>query len=152
MSEQQPAISAVNDFVVKFANVNGSGSASANNLFAKAVYRMGVPVAPRNIFPSNIQGLPTWYEVRISEKNYLGRRAGGVDLMVSVNPQSLADDIQAVTPGGYFFYDSTRPLDIRLLRRDIHYVGMPLTEITNREYQEARLRQLFKNVIYVGAV
>jgi 2-oxoglutarate ferredoxin oxidoreductase subunit alpha len=153
MSEPSvPPIESVNDFVVKFANVNGSGSASANALFAKSIFRMGVPVTPRNIFPSNIQGLPTWYEVRISEKGYTARRAGGVDFMVSVNPQSMADDIREVRPGGYFFYDSTRPLDIRLLRRDINYIGVPLTEITNTHYEEARLRQLFKNVIYVGAL
>ena len=86
-------IASINDFVIKFANVNGSGSASANTLFAKSVFRMGVPVAPRNIFPSNIQGLPTWYEVRISESGYLAKRGGGVDMMVSVNPQSQLDDI-----------------------------------------------------------
>ena len=147
-----PPIASVNDFVVKFANVNGSGSASANALFAKSVFRMGIPVTPRNIFPSNIQGLPTWYEVRVSERGYTARRAGGVDFMVSVNPQSMADDVREVRAGGYFFYDSTRPLDIRLLRRDINYIGVPLTEITNRTYDDARLRQLFKNVIYVGAL
>ena len=92
-------ITSVNDFVIKFANVNGTGSASANNMFAKALFRMGLPVAPKNIFPSNIQGLPTWYEVRVSEKGYLGRR-GGVDIAVSVNPQSMAEDIQELEPGG----------------------------------------------------
>lgn len=142
----------VNDFVIKFANVNGSGSASANMLFAKSIYRMGIPVAPRNIFPSNIQGLPTWYEVRISENGYLAKRAGGVNLMVSVNPQSMQDDVNEVLPGGYFFFDDTSPLDIRYIRRDISYIGIPLTHITNREYADARLRQLFKNVIYVGAL
>ena len=145
-------LSAVNDFVVKFANVNGSGSASANALFAKSVFRMGVPVTPRNIFPSNIQGLPTWYEVRVSERGYTARRAGGIDLMVSVNPQSMVEDIREVRPGGYFVFDNTRPLDIRLLRRDVNYLGIPLTEITNNHYDDARLRQLFKNVIYVGAL
>lgn len=145
-------ITAVNNFVVKFANVNGSGSASANALFAKSIFRMGVPTTPRNIFPSNIQGLPTWYEVRISEQGYTARRAGGVDLMVSVNPQSMADDVREVRAGGYFVYDNTRPLDIRLLRRDVNYLGIPLTEITNNHYSDARLRQLFKNVIYVGAM
>ncbi len=149
---QKPKIDAVNDFVVKFANVNGSGSASANTLFAKSIFRSGVPVAPRNIFPSNIQGLPTWYEVRVSEQGYLAKRAGGVDLMVSVNPQSLLDDVQEVRTGGYFLYDDTRPLDIRAIRKDINYLGVPLTEITNREYEDARLRQLFKNVIYIGAL
>ena len=145
-------VSAINDFVVKFANVNGSGSASANALFAKSIFRMGVPTTPRNIFPSNIQGLPTWYEVRVSEKGYTARRAGGVDIMVSVNPQSMADDVREVRPGGYFVYDNTRPLDIRLIRRDINFLGIPLTEITNNNYEDARLRQLFKNVIYVGAM
>jgi len=142
----------VNDFVVKFANVNGSGSASANSMFAKAIFRMGVPVAPRNIFPSNIQGAPTWYEVRISEQGYLGRRGGQVELMVSVNPQSMTDDVASVCPGGYFFYDNTYPLDFKLIRDDIHYIGLPLTEITNQNFDNPRLRQLFKNIIYVGSL
>ena len=142
----------INDFVVKFANVNGSGSASANSMFAKAIYRMGIPVAPRNIFPSNIQGAPTWYEVRISEQGYLGRRGGQVELMVSVNPQSMTDDVAEVCPGGYFFYDNTYPLDFNLIRDDIHYIGLPLTEITNQNFENPRLRQLFKNIIYVGSL
>jgi 2-oxoglutarate/2-oxoacid ferredoxin oxidoreductase subunit alpha len=140
-----------NDFVLKFANVNGSGSASANTLFAKAILRMGVPVSPRNIFPSNIQGLPTWYEVRVSEAGYLGRR-GGVDLMVAMNPQTWDKDLAEIEPGGYLFYDSTRPLPDSKFRDDIHVVGMPLTEICNREYDDARQRQLFKNIIYIGAL
>lgn len=145
-------IEAVNDFVVKFANVNGTGSSSANALFVKAVFRMGIPVSPRNIFPSNIQGLPTWYEVRICEKGYLGRRGGGSDIMVSVNPQSMAKDIQDVTAGGYFIYDSTKPLDKKLIRDDIHILPIPLMEISMREYADPRQRQLFKNVIYIGAL
>jgi len=140
-----------NDFVLKFANVNGSGSASANTLFAKAILRMGVPVSPRNIFPSNIQGLPTWYEVRVSEAGYLGRR-GGVDLMVAMNPQTWDKDLAEIEAGGYLFYDSTRPLPESKFRDDIHVVGMPLTEICNREYNDARQRQLFKNIIYIGAL
>jgi len=141
----------VNDFVIKFANVNGTGSASANGMFAKAIFRMGIPVSPRNIFPSNIQGMPTWYEVRVSEDGYLGRR-GGTDIMVCVNPQSMAKDVAEVEPGGYFVYDNTKPLDLRYVRDDIHYIGIPLTEICLREYTDARQRLLFKNVIYVGAL
>ena len=144
-------LESVNDFVIKFANVNGTGSASANNLFAKALFRMGLPVSPKNIFPSNIQGLPTWYEVRVSEKGYLGRR-GGVDIILSVNPQSMAQDIQELEPGGYFIYDNTKPLDLRLIRNDVTIIGLPLTRICNEQYDDPRQRQLFKNVIYVGAL
>jgi 2-oxoglutarate ferredoxin oxidoreductase subunit alpha len=144
-------LESVNDFVIKFANVNGTGSASANNLFAKALFRMGLPVSPKNIFPSNIQGLPTWYEVRVSEKGYLGRR-GGVDIVLSVNPQSMPQDIEEVLPGGYFIYDDTKPLDLRLIRNDVNIIGLPLTRICNEQYKDPRQRQLFKNVIYVGAL
>jgi len=121
-------LESVNDFVVKFANVNGSGSASANELFARSILRMGVPVSPRNIFPSNIQGLPTWYEVRVTERGWLGRR-GGVDLMVAMNPQTWNQDIAEIEPGGYLFYDNTRPMPLAKLREDINVLGMPLTDI-----------------------
>jgi 2-oxoglutarate ferredoxin oxidoreductase subunit alpha len=144
-------IESTNDFVVKFANVNGSGSASANTLFAKAILRMGVPVSPRNIFPSNIQGLPTWYEVRVSEAGWLGRR-GGVDLMAAMNPQTWEKDVAEIEPGGYLFYDSTKPLPPAKFRDDIHVIGMPLMEICNATYSDPRQRQLFKNIIYVGAL
>ena len=141
----------INDFVVRFANVNGTGSASANYLFTKAIFRMGVPVTPKNIFPSNIQGLPTWYEVRVSEKGYLGRREG-IDLMVAVNPQSFAQDVASVKSGGYFLYDSTKKLAKEFLRDDINYIEIPLMEISNTNYSDPRQRQLFKNIIYVGAL
>ncbi|HVJ61553.1 MAG TPA: 2-oxoacid:acceptor oxidoreductase family protein, partial [Tahibacter sp.] len=144
-------ISAINDFVVKFANVNGSGSASANELFAKAILRMGVPVSPRNIFPSNIQGLPTWYEVRVNARGWLGRR-GGVDLMVAMNPQTWDGDLKEIEPGGYLFYDSTKPLPKSKFRDDVTVLGVPLTDICNRTYSEARQRQLFKNIMYIGAL
>ncbi|HUK58517.1 MAG TPA: 2-oxoacid:acceptor oxidoreductase subunit alpha [Stellaceae bacterium] len=144
-------IESVNDFVVKFANVNGSGSASANTLFAKSFLRMGVPVATRNIFPSNIQGLPTWYEVRVSGEGHLGRR-GGVDLMVAMNPQTWAQDVASIDPGGYLFYDSTKPMPPSKFRDDINIVAMPLTEICNSTYSDPRQRQLFKNIIYIGAL
>ena len=144
-------IEAVNDFVIKFSNVNGSGSASANELFAKAILRMGVPVSPRNIFPSNIQGLPTWYEARVNAHGYQGRR-GGIDMMVAMNPQTWDADVAEIEPGGYLFYDSTRPMPPSKFRADIHVIGMPLTEISNAVYPDPRQRQLFKNIIYVGAL
>jgi 2-oxoglutarate/2-oxoacid ferredoxin oxidoreductase subunit alpha len=144
-------LSRVNDFVVRFANVNGSGSASANEMFARAVMRMGIPVAPRNIFPSNIQGLPTWYEVRICEAGYLGAR-GGTDLMVAMNPQTWDKDVASIDPGGYLFYDSTKPMPTSKFRDDITVIGVPLTAICNREYTDPRQRQLFKNIVYIGAL
>ncbi|MEO6929015.1 MAG: 2-oxoacid:acceptor oxidoreductase subunit alpha [Casimicrobiaceae bacterium] len=141
----------VNDFVVKFANVNGSGSASANGLFARAILRMGVPVAARNIFPSNIQGLPTWYEVRVVEAGWRGRR-GGVDLMVAMNPQTWDKDLAEVDAGGFLFHDSSKPLPPSKFREDVTAIGMPLTEICNAQYSDTRQRQLFKNIIYLGAL
>jgi len=144
-------LDAINDFVVLFANVNGSGSASANELFARSILRMGVPVSPRNIFPSNIQGLPTWYEVRVNENGYQGRR-GGVDLVVAMNPQTWAQDLKEIEPGGYLFYDNSKPLPKSKFRDDVNPIGMPLTEICNAAYSDPRQRQLFKNIIYVGAL
>jgi 2-oxoglutarate/2-oxoacid ferredoxin oxidoreductase subunit alpha len=144
-------IQAVNNFVIRFANVNGSGSASANLLFARSIMRMGVPIAPRNIFPSNIQGLPTWYEVRVSEQGWLGAR-GGADILVAMNPQTFAQDIAAIEPGGYLFYDSTRPMPASMLRDDLTVLGVPLTEICTAEYSDPRQRQLYKNIVYVGAL
>ena len=144
-------VQATNEFVIKFANVNGSGSASANELFARAIIRMGVPVAPRNIFPSNIQGMPTWYEMRVSGAGWLGRR-GGCDLMVAMNPQTWDRDVAEIEPGGYLFYDSTKDLPRSRFRDDVTVLGLPLTEICNRQYSDARERQLFKNIMYVGAL
>src|ERR1700736_2047255 len=144
-------LEAVNDFVVKFANVNGSGSASANALFAKSVLRMGVPASSRNIFPSNIQGLPTWYEVRISEGGHLGRR-GGVDMMVAMNPETGDEDIAETEQGGYLLSNSTNPMPQSKFREDIFVIGAPLTAICNRTYDDPRQRQLFKNIIYLGVL
>lgn len=141
----------VNDFVIRFANVNGTGSASANFLFTKVIFRMGVFVTPKNIFPSNIQGLPTWYEVRVSEKGYLGRREG-IDLMVAVNPQSYKKDVDSLKPGGYFLYDNSKKLNSEFIRADINYLGMPLMQMSNDSFSDPRQRQLFKNIIYVGAL
>src|SRR5690606_19299458 len=119
--------------------------------FAKAILRMGVPVSPRNIFPSNIQGLPTWYEVRVSEAGWLGRR-GGVDLMVAMNPQTWDADIAEIELGGYLFHDSSKPIPRARLRDDITVIGVPLTEICSAAYDDPRQRQLFKNIMYVGAL
>ncbi|HWD34671.1 MAG TPA: 2-oxoacid:acceptor oxidoreductase subunit alpha [Casimicrobiaceae bacterium] len=151
MDARVKPIARVNDFVVKFANVNGSGSASANGLFARSILRMGVPVAARNIFPSNIQGLPTWYEVRVVEAGWRGRR-GGVDLMVAMNPQTWERDVAEIESGGYLFYDSTKPLPPSKFREDVNVLGVPLTAICNATYTDPRQRQLFKNIIYLGAL
>src|SRR5690606_8751517 len=142
---------AVNDFVVKFANVNGSGSASANELFAKAILRMGVPVSPRNIFPSNIQGLPTWYEVRVCEAGHLGRR-GGVDLLVQMNPQTWDQDLEELEPGGILVYDASRHVPPQRFRDGIRVIGIPLTRLCAERFPDAKQRMLFKNIVYVGAL
>ena len=141
----------INDMVIRFANVNGTGSASANGVFSKSIFRMGIPVSPKNIFPSNIQGLPTWYEVRINENGYLGRREG-IDLLVGVNPQSMLEDIKSVRPGGYFIYDSTRKLHPDFLREDIHFIGIPMIELCQKHFDNPRTQQLLKNVVYLGAL
>src|SRR5207344_2196129 len=119
--------------------------------FARSILRHGVPVSPRNIFPSNIQGLPTWYEVRVTEASHLGAR-GGVDMMVQMNAQTWDKDVASIDPGGYLFYDSTKPLPPSKFRDDVVAIGMPLTEIVNATYKDPRQRQLFKNIIYVGAI
>ena len=142
-------IKAENEFVIKFANVNGSGSASANQMFAKGVFRMGVPVSPKNIFPSNIQGLPTWFEIRVTNKGYLGRREG-IDISVAMNPQSYAEDITEIRKGGYLLYDSSWKRDFG--RDDINVIGIPLTDICVDKFSNPKLRLLFKNIVYVGAL
>jgi 2-oxoglutarate ferredoxin oxidoreductase subunit alpha len=142
-------MSGINDFVVKFATVNGSGSASANTIFAKTLFRMGLAVSPKNIFPSNIQGLPTWYEVRISDQGYIARREG-IDLMVAMNPQTFKEDLAEVVPGGWLLYDSTLP---RVWPRDdISVLGIPIAELCAQRWRDPRQRQLFKNMVYVGAL
>ena len=138
-----------NEFVLKFANVNGSGSASANLLCAKALFRMGLPVSPKNVFPSNIQGMPTWYEVRVSESGNLSRREG-VDVMVAMNPQTYKDDRDSVISGGTLVYDSTWQRDFE--RPDINIVGIPIARLVAAEYADPRQRQLFKNIVYLGAL
>ena len=142
-------IVSTNEFVIKFANVNGSGSASANQMFAKGIFRSGVPVSPKNIFPSNIQGLPTWFEVRISEKGYLGRTEG-VDITVAMNPQSYNEDLREINSGGYLIYDSSWKRDFK--RTDINIIEIPLTKLCVEEFTNPKTRLLFKNIVYVGAL
>ena len=140
-----------NDFVIRFANVNGSGSASANGMFAKSLFRMGIPVATRNIFPSNIQGLPTWFEGRVSEKGYLGRREG-IDLMVAMNAETYEEDLASIVPGGFLLHDNSQGGDRRLKRNDINDLGIPLTKLVQSEFEDPKQRQLFKNIVYLGAL
>jgi len=140
-----------NQFVIKFANVNGTGSASANSLFSKAIFRMGIPISPKNIFPSNIQGLPTWYEVRVNENGFLGRR-GGVDIIMAMNSQSMERDVAELQRGGYFIYDSSKPIDGKLFRDDIDFIGIPFMEHCREVYKDERQRQLFRNIMYVGSL
>ncbi len=148
---QEQQKSRVNDFVLKIANVNGTGSASANSLLMKTVFRMGVPVSGKNFFPSNIQGLPTWYEIRISGDGYLAR-SGTVDVMVAMNAQTYGRDLQEVAPGGVLIYDSTWPRDRQLKRADIDIIGVPLARMCNERFKNARTRILMKNMAYVGVL
>src|SRR5205807_9364495 len=120
--------SGINDFAIKLANVNGTGSASANGLLMQAIFRMGIPVSGKNLFPSNIQGLPTWYEIRVNKTGYTSR-ALDYDLMVVMNSQTYARDIQEVRQGGYIMYDSSWPLDAELVRENVHFLGVPLAEM-----------------------
>jgi len=142
-------MSKVNDFVIKFSSVNGSGSASANMIFAKSIFRMGIPVSPKNIFPSNIQGLPTWYEIRVNKDGYIARREG-IDCLVALNPQTYQSDIKDVVPGGYLIYDNTMPR--KFGRKDINIVGIPMASICAEYYDDPRQRQLFKNIVCLGAL
>ena len=139
----------VNDFVIKFANVNGSGSASANLMFAKTIFRMGIPVSPKNIFPSNIQGLPTWYEIRVNKDGYTARR-DGVDCLIALNPQTYQSDLKELVKGGYLIYDST--MERKFPRKDINVIGIPMASICAEHYDDPRQRQLFKNIICLGAL
>ncbi|HZF30329.1 MAG TPA: 2-oxoacid:acceptor oxidoreductase subunit alpha [Gammaproteobacteria bacterium] len=143
--------SRVNDFVLKLANVNGTGSASANSLLMKVIFRMGIPVSGKNFFPSNIQGLPTWYEIRVSKDGYLGR-SGAVDLMVAMNSNTYERDLKEVSIGGTLLYDSTWPRDRLLARHDIEILGVPLARLCNEHFSNARTRILMKNMAYVGTL
>ncbi len=145
------AKSKLNDFVIKLATVNGTGSASANAIIMKTIFRMGVPVVGKNLFPSNIQGLPTWYEIRVSRQGYMAR-SGDTDVMVAMNARTYAADLAEVSPGGVLVYDSTWPRHRDLSRPDITILGIPLAQMCNQRFENARARILMKNMAYVGAL
>ncbi|MBS0375305.1 MAG: 2-oxoacid:acceptor oxidoreductase subunit alpha [Proteobacteria bacterium] len=151
MPAAQPTQERLNDFVIKFANVNGTGSASANTLVMKAIFRSGVPVVGKNYFPSNIQGLPTWYEIRVCADGHQAR-AGRVDLMLAMNIETYARDVREVAPGGYLVYDSTWPRSSLLERHDIQVLGVPLARLCNENFDGVRNRILMKNICYAGVL
>ena len=141
----------VNDFAFKIATVNGTGSASANGLLLQALFRMGVPVTGKNVFPSNIQGLPTWYELRVNKDGYTAR-SPAFQLVVAMNPESYARDIEEVESGGWILYDNTRELDDEFRRDDVTFLGVPLADMCVEHFHGARTRILMKNITYVGAL
>src|SRR5258708_13000160 len=141
----------VNDFVVKFANVNGTGSASANSLIMKAIFRMGVPVTGKNYFPSNIQGLPTWYEIRVTRDGHVAR-ASHVDIMVAMNAETYSKDVRELRSGGYLIYDSTWPRSALLQRGDITVIAVPLAKLVNENFDAVPNRILLKNIAYAAVL
>jgi Pyruvate:ferredoxin oxidoreductase and related 2-oxoacid:ferredoxin oxidoreductases, gamma subunit len=141
----------INDFAIKLANVNGTGSASANSLLMQSMFRMGIPVSGKNLFPSNIQGLPTWYEIRVNKSGHTAR-ALDYDLMVAMNAQTYVHDVHEVRQGGYFLYDSSWPLDSSLVRGDVTYLGVPLAQLCNDHFEDPRERILMKNIAYAGSL
>lgn len=143
--------SQINDFAFKIATANGTGSASANGLIMQAIFRMGIPVTGKNVFPSNIQGLPTWYEIRVSGKGYTARTPI-FDLMIALNPATYKQDVAEVRSGGWLLYDSTWPLDESLVREDVTYIGVPLALMCNENFRGVRERILMKNIAYAGAL
>jgi 2-oxoglutarate/2-oxoacid ferredoxin oxidoreductase subunit alpha len=151
MPERNVAAPRLNDFTIKFANVNGSGSASANSLIMKAIFRMGVPVVGKNFFPSNIQGLPTWYEIRVTREGWRAR-SGRVDIMVAMNAETYARDLRELAPGGCLVYDSTWPRNSLLARDDVRTFGVPFAQLCNDNFEGARARTLMKNIMYAGTV
>src|SRR2546427_1722373 len=144
-------MSSLNDFAFKIATVNGTGSASANGLMMQAIFRMGIPVSGKNVFPSNIQGLPTWYEIRVSKDGYTAR-PHDVDLVVALNPETYKKDVAAVRTGGYLLYDSSWPLDDALIREGITILGIPFGKMCVDAFQGDRERTLMRNIVYTGAL
>ncbi|MBV8740197.1 MAG: 2-oxoacid:acceptor oxidoreductase family protein, partial [Sinobacteraceae bacterium] len=141
----------INDFAIKIATVNGTGSASANTLLMKSIFRSGIPVVGKNYFPSNIQGLPTWYEIRVTNQGYAAR-SGRIDVMVAMNAETYARDVREVAPSGYLIYDSTWPRPALLKREDISVIGVPLAKLCNENFNGVRTRILMKNICYAGVL
>src|SRR5262249_51443676 len=148
-SKATPVEGRVNDFALKLANVNGPRSASANGLLMQAIFRMGIPVSGKNLFPSNIQGLPTWYEVRVNKNGHVSR-ALDYDLVIAMNAETYVRDVKEVRSGGYLLYDSSWPLDAALARPDITFLGVPLAKLCNDIFKDSRERILMKNIAYLG--
>jgi 2-oxoglutarate ferredoxin oxidoreductase subunit alpha len=141
----------VNEFAFKIATANGTGSASANGLIMQTIFRMGIPVTGKNLFPSNIQGLPTWYEIRVNKNGYIARTPV-FDLIVAMNAATYEKDVAEVRSGGWLLYDSSWPFDERLRREDVNYIGVPLAELCNASFKGVRERILMKNIAYAGAL
>ncbi|MDX2207824.1 MAG: 2-oxoacid:acceptor oxidoreductase subunit alpha [Gemmatimonadales bacterium] len=144
-------MSGINDFAFKIGTVNGSGSASANGLLMQAIFRMGIPVTGKNVFPSNIQGLPTWYEIRVNGERWTARPSA-LDLVVALNPATYAQDVAAVRPGGYLLYDSSWPLDPTLVREGVTILGVPFGAMCIEAFQGDRERTLMRNIVYAGTL
>src|ERR1700726_4324139 len=146
-----PDCAKINGFVIKSATVNRPGSASANMLLIKSIFRSGIPVMGKNYFPSNIQGLPTWYEIRVSKHGYVAR-SGRVDIMVAMNAETYSRDLKEIAPGGYLVYDSTWPRPALLKREDVTVIGVPLARLCNENFDGVRTRILMKNICYAGGL
>jgi 2-oxoglutarate ferredoxin oxidoreductase subunit alpha len=140
-----------NDFAFKIGTVNGTGSASANGLIMQAIFRMGIPVSGKNVFPSNIQGLPTWYEIRVNKHGYTAR-SSRFDLVVALNPATYQRDVAEIRPGGFLLYDSSWPIDAALRREGITLLGIPLGRLCGEAFEGDRERQLMRNIAYAGAL
>src|SRR5256884_9370282 len=147
----QSTATRVNDFTIKIATVNGTGSASANSLLMKSIFRSGIPVMGKNYFPSNIQGLPTWYEIRVTRDGYVAR-SGRVEIMVAMNAETYARDVKEVAAGGYLIYDSTWPRPALLKREDITVLGVPLAQLCNENFNGVGTGILVKNICYAGGL
>jgi 2-oxoglutarate/2-oxoacid ferredoxin oxidoreductase subunit alpha len=141
----------VNEFAIRIATVNGTGSASANGLLMQAIFRMGIPVAGKNVFPSNIQGLPTWYEIRVNRHGYTARTPR-FDIVVAMNNNTFGRDVMELQPGGYVLWDSSWPMKEALHRSDITFVGVPLAQMSAEAFSDGRARLLMKNIMYVGVL